>query len=365
VPRLDGPDRETSDLRGLIQQAIRANGPISFARFMELALYCPNSGYYERPDATPGRQGDFYTSASIGPVFGQLLAWQFANWLGDLPVSGRQITEAGAQDGRLAADLLGWLKAARPEFYASLEYWLIEPSTTRRAVQKSTLRQFEERVRWFEDWSAIPATGIQGVIFSNELLDALPVHRLGWEAANRTWFEWGVALDGDEFAWTKMATKLAPQIPQALLDVLPDGFTTEVCPAATDWWRSAARSLARGKLLTCDYGLTAEAFFTPERKNGTSRAYYRHHLVDDLLARPGEQDITAHVNFSTIQLEGENAGLRTEAIQRQGLFLTGILERALGESSFTGWSSGHRRQFQTLTHPEHLGRAFQVLVQSR
>ena len=161
--------------------------------------------------------------------------------------------------------------------------------------------------------------------------------------------------------------------------MLPDGYTIEICPAAESWWREAAKVLGRGKLLTIDYGFTADELFSPGRRHGTLRAYSRHHASDDLLANVGEQDLTAHVNFSAIQEVGEACGLTTEIFSTQSQFLTRILSKALKDDSFgglvsaksdgggseDGWTSAQARQFQTLTHPEHLGRAFRVLVQSR
>ena len=155
-------------------------------------------------------------------------------------------------------------------------------------------------------------------------------------------------------------------IGDGLLEVLPDGFTTELCPAAEQWWRTAALALGCGKLLTFDYGLSAEEFFMPERKDGTARGYHHHRLSSDVLAHPGEQDITAHVNFTAIQTAGESAGLRTDAFLTQAQFLTSIAARMWkDEASFGDWTPERTRQFQTLTHPEHLGRSFRVLVQSR
>ena len=155
-------------------------------------------------------------------------------------------------------------------------------------------------------------------------------------------------------------------LPGALLDVLPDGFTIELCPAREDWWREAAGLLASGKLLTIDYGLEAEEFFTPERKDGTLRAYHRHQPSREVLANPGEQDITAHVNFSSIQTAGESMGLKTDCFLTQAQFLTGIAANTWkGEANFGEWTTERTRQFQTLTHPEHLRRAFRVLIQSR
>jgi SAM-dependent MidA family methyltransferase len=223
----------------------------------------------------------------------------------------------------------------------------------------------------------LPKAGIRGVIFSNELLDAMPRHRLRWDASSRVWFEWGVTVKGNGFDWIKMQDKATeqrngqvlierPNLPAELSAVLPDGFTTEVCPLAEHWWRQAASALHHGKLLTIDYGLTAEQFFMPERKGGTLRVYHRHRLNNDLLANAGEQDITAHVNFTALQLAGESVGLKTESWCSQAQFLTRIAKQIWNlNDAFGEWTPSHARQFQTLTHPEHLGRRFRVLLQSR
>jgi SAM-dependent MidA family methyltransferase len=301
-----------------------------------------------------------------------------------------RIVEAGAHDGRLAKDILAWLQSNRPELLDQIEYWIIEPSGRRQEWQNETLREFAPRVRWFAGFQSLlqertchssPATRhppLRGVIFSNELLDAMPVHRFGWDAAKKTWFEWGVAVDGEKFVWARIPDPLAPRsgeragargtfenLPPELLAVLPDGYTIETCPAAESWWRAAAGILERGKLMTIDYGLTAGELFSPSRTRGTLRAYFRHHASDDLLANVGEQDLTAHINFSAIQAAGESVGLRTEMFSTQSQFLTRILEKASKDNSLAVWTPAQARQFQTLTHPEHLGRAFRVLVQSR
>jgi SAM-dependent MidA family methyltransferase len=152
--------------------------------------------------------------------------------------------------------------------------------------------------------------------------------------------------------------------PAELLEVLPDGYIIESSPAAESWWREAAGILQHGKLLAIDYGFTADEMFSPARTHGTLRAYFRHHVTDDLLANPGGQDLTAHVNFTAIQKAGEAAGLKTDSFCTQPQFLTRILQKAVTEKSFARLDAKQVRQFQTLTHPEHLGRAFRVLVQS-
>ena len=409
-----------STLFEIIRSEAAERGVLAFARFMELALYCPVHGYYEKETDNPGRHGDFYTSVGVGELFGQLLAFQFAEWLETLNPqrSTLNLVEAGAHDGRLARDILAWLQLKRPKLFERIEYRIIEPSPRRQKWQMEMLKDFAPRVCWhagFEHASRITHHAkLNGIIFSNELLDALPVHRLGWDAQGKKWFEWGVAVDDGKFVWARIPDTLAPQsggegvkprgatplygagargfdpssmlhLPSSLLAVLPDGYTIEICPAAQDWWREAAQVLGHGKLLAIDYGFTADELISPARRQGTLRAYYRHHASDDLLANVGEQDLTAHVNFSAIQKVGEACGLATESFSTQSQFLTRILGNALKDDSFGGlvpskrlvspksdgggseggWTSAQARQFQTLTHPEHLGRAFRVLVQSR
>ena len=359
-----------SGLTKAISGEILERGAMTFARFMELALYAPGLGYYERAADNVGRGGDFYTSVSVGPLFGELLAFQFAEWLDEL-IAGQSpeakfcLVEAGAHDGKLAADILRWLKSNRPFLFANLDYRIIEPSAARRLWQEQTLAEFAPQVKCFSSWSQTPA--VRGVIFSNELLDAFPVHRLGWSAAEKIWFEWGVDWQDERFIWQRLnLANLAPQLPEELLAVLPDGFTTEVCPAAENWWRQAAGVLASGKLLTIDYGFSDAEFFSPQRGQGTLRSYRRHHATADLLAQPGEQDITAQVNFTRLQAAGESAGLRTDEFVSQTRFLTRLVEKFCGkEMPPEEFAATRARQFQTLTHPDHLGRSFRVLVQSR
>jgi SAM-dependent MidA family methyltransferase len=375
-----------------IAAEIGARGAIPFARFMELALYCPDCGFYEKEKDNVGKRGDFFTSVSVGDLFGQLLAFQFAGWFegkdktpriqsgwsrrSEAEAETRQtalkIIEVGAHDGQLAGDILTWLQAQRPVVFSLLEYCIVEPSTRRRGWQQETLKGFPEKVKWVSEISELkPALqSSQTIIFSNELLDAMPVHRLGWDAKEKNWFEWGVSLNGEKFVWSRMPAGSDHvsrfTFHEQLFDLLPDGYTVEISPAAENWWRSAAEVLAHGKLMAIDYGFTADEQFSPSRLNGTLRAYHRHQVADNVLANPGEQDLTAHVNFSAMQATGEAAGLRTETFCTQPQFLTRIVENFFQQPGSSGeWSPKHSRQLQTLIHPAHLGRAFRVLVQSR
>jgi SAM-dependent MidA family methyltransferase len=365
-------ENEMGAAAAVIREEIARSGPVTFARFMELALYAPGCGYYERPREI-GRRGDFFTSVSVGPVFGELLATQFAHWLEGLPPPPApwRIVEAGAHDGRLALDILRWLRQHRPDIFAALQYWIIEPSPVRRGWQEEKLGAEFPGVKWAGDFGEAALRPLRGIIFSNELLDAMPVHRLGWDAAGRQWLEWRVNWLENEFVWqrgliSREAADCLPDIPPQVKAVMPDGFVMELSPAATEWWKRAAASLEGGKLLTLDYGFEGEEWLRPERSNGTLRAYAGHRACENLLASPGNQDITAHVNFPALRQAGEAAGLRTEGMVCQAQFLTGILQRSLAAAGSRDERTPARlRQFQTLTHPEHLGRRFRALLQAR
>lgn len=414
----------------IIAAEIKNRGIIPFARFMELALYCPVYGFYEAEGDKIGRGGDFYTSVSVGPVFGQLLACQIAQWRQGCP-GPQTIVEAGAHRGDLTRDILRWLRDFEPDLFARTVYLIVEPSPMRKSWQEATLREFAGHVQWattLDDLAATPQSpqvppcgtpgspgragspAIQGVILSNELLDAMPVHRFGWDAAAQQWYEWGVTLDKKGFAWAPLdlgkPVPLEPPQPvpkhqppaehdwaaallsaltdaagrgehclvpgeawreaEELFSVLPDGFVVEVCPAARRWWSQAAELLQHGHLLTFDYGCLAHDLFVPERTGGTLRAFRRHTASSDLLINPGDQDLTAHVNFSEIQSAGEAAGLHTEAFTTQEQFLTKLVANAWPKANaFGAETKSWTRQFQTLTNPQHLGRAFRVLIQRR
>lgn len=360
----------SADLTTILRQEMSATGAMSFHRFMELALYCPNIGYYERATTAVGSKGDFATSVSSGGLFGRMLARQFTSWCAEIsgPITW---VEAGAHDGRLACDLLSAAAESAPMLYERLQYLIVEPSENRRNWQHKTLKPFQGRVSWISGFHEA-GSQIRGVIFSNELLDAFPVHRLRWNAVSQTWDEWGVSPKDDRFDWCILRTSdhdwsvdlsaAGISISSELAQALPNGFTLEISPAAGRWWTEAAGSLNSGWLMTIDYGLLAHELLAPERLHGTLRAYHRHSISDRLLEMPGEQDITAHANFSQLIRAGENAGLKTIELSSQASFFTPLAARF--------WTDAHPptaseiRQFRTLAHPEHFGRAFRVLVQS-
>lgn len=345
---------------------------------MELALYCPVYGYYERRPDSPGRRGDFQTSVSVGDFFGRLLAARFAGWTEEWVAAGAERVEwveVGAHHGQLAGDILAALTEIPDPRLDRIEYRIIEPSAARRAIQQERLSAFHERLRWGADLESLAAEGrgVARILFSNELLDALPVSRFAWDAGKRRWTEDLVGVDGGRFVWRRggavsetMAQVLADIVPQELHAVLPDQYVVEYSERATTWWADAVQALDRGKILAFDYGFDAVGALSPERVDGTLRGYRRHALVSDVLASPGEQDLTAHVHFDVVRRTGEMAGARTEFLGSQERFLVQALTEAqqAGRLSST-LNERQLRQFKTLIHPEHFGRLFQVLVQSK
>jgi SAM-dependent MidA family methyltransferase len=344
-----------NELTRLIHKEIRQNGVISFEQFMEHALYEPGLGYYETQREV-GRKGDFITSVSVGKLFGELLAFQFAQWLEVIDGS-IQLVEAGAHNGLLFCDILNTLKQWHPTVYERFSVIIVEPSKQHHQWQAETLAEHERKVEWHCEFPR----ELRGVFFCNELLDAFPVQRLGWDAKGKTWFEWGVASDGDRFVWRRMENL---PIQFGFEEGLLDGYVTVLSTRSRYFWGRVSNALRQGRIMAFDYGLEADAFFVPPRKDGTLRAYYRHQIVDDLLAQVAEQDLTASVNFTAIRNVGESAGLESEPMLTQEQFLMDVFEKTLKQPDrFPEWTAKRRRQFQTLVHPEHLGRQFQVLQQ--
>ncbi|MCX8108634.1 MAG: SAM-dependent methyltransferase [Verrucomicrobiae bacterium] len=370
----------------LIRGEIASRGPISFARFMELALYHPGLGYYERSVGQIGRHGDYFTNVSVGSLFGDLLAFDFARRLTNLRSGKPVIVECGAHDGTLANDILTRLQIQQPGLYEKLQYVIVEPSHSRRRVQTRTLSRHSHKVTWRPTISEKNSSWINGVIFSNELLDSFPFHRLKWNASDCEWHEEGVGLENNRLVWVDLGPwrqargssftddNCNPAMgcstilleTESAADFLPDGFRLDYCPAATRWWQTAARSLAVGALVTIDYGFTCEELLCTSRSGGTARAYHRHSVDDALLDLPGQKDITAHVDFSALIEQGEAEGLETEFFGPQELYIMRILRNTHeSDPGFARWTDQQYRQLTTLVHPCQMGRVFRVLSQVR
>jgi SAM-dependent MidA family methyltransferase len=354
-----------------------AGGRIPFARFMELALYHPQWGYYLASQRRPGREGDFLTAPETHPFFGIALARQVAECWDRL---GRPdpfvVREYGAGSGVLAWDIVAGLAAEAPVCRAALEYRLIEPNRHRL---EQTLAAFAA-----EDLAGVvhaePITEnaapepIAGVVLANEVADAFGVHRLLWRGG-RLQEEWVVWRD-DRFAAEEgnLSPAAAAAEPEGMLRqhgiALAEGDRIEISPAAAAWFAGAARGLRRGYALVIDYGYPAPELYAAHRLAGTVRAYRGHTASADPFAHVGEQDLTAHVDFSALRRAGEAEGLVFAGQTTQGAFLAslemGDLLVALGRDPATTLPEYLAAQAATvsLIDPGGMGR-FGVLMMAR
>lgn len=355
----------------ILRREISQQGPISFARFMELALYHPRYGYYEKTVNQIGFEGDFITGVSIGPWLSRLIAFQFARWTESRRGGVFHWVEAAAHDGSFAAAWLSWVRDHYPELYKNTRYTILEPSDRRRSVQTRKLSEFAGHVFWLKRVEDLHFDeGEVGFVFSHELLDAFPFHLLQWDAGSRRWAELGVGLTDDQLAFKPLAacsdTVACPELPLELARVLPDGFILEDRPAVRKWWVEAAKRLREGFLMTIDYGLPTEAFLMPERRQGTFRGYQCHQLINTVLSQPGSVDITAHIDTDELVGLGESVGLKTEVNLSQERFVGGLAPAFLSSLAASAkFTQEAARGLQTLMHPEHFGRRFQVVIQRR
>ncbi len=335
--------------------------PIPFREFMARALYDPAQGYYGSGRAGIGRGGDFFTNVSVGPLFGRLLARQFAEMWERLGEPAQfSIVEQGAHRGDFARDVLEALRDTAPACFAAAQYFLVEPIATLRTEQVSALAEFGKKARWHTSLDDLPH--FTGVHFSNELLDAMPVHLVEWTGAE--WVERYVDFDGERFVFVDGPLTLdALRAHLATLPAVPAGYFTEVNLDALAWIQDVAARLERGWVLTIDYGFSREEFYAPERRTGTLRARSRHRIELDPLARPGELDLTAHVEFSSLVERAARAGLRLAGYTDQHHFMTG-----LGTLHFRDGvvpDAREMRVFKTLMHPTLMGTSFQALCFKR
>jgi SAM-dependent MidA family methyltransferase len=361
-----------NELHTLIRDEIVRLGSMRFDRFMELALYHPTHGYYRRERERPrtGRQGDFFTSVSVGPLFGRLLGRQFLEmWERLGKPEAFRIIEQGAEDAQLACDILSWWRDAAPDFFAAMRYVVIEEAATAQGRQEKRLEAqgLTGKADWLRSVGALAEKNPVGVFFSNELADAFPVRRV--ICRNGTWRELQVTLgEGEAFAWTERPIEdreLAGEIAALPLPVV-EGYTTEIHLQARDWMEEVARAMKRGYVLTVDYGFPASAYYAPFRANGTLTAYREHRRMEEVLAEPGGCDLTAHVDFTGLVRAGERNGLRPLGLLDQQHFLMGVAENELsGAEDTSAGIADQLRAWHTLTHPQYLGGRFQVLLQAK
>ncbi len=344
-------------LERIIAAEISAGGGwMSFARYMELALYAPGLGYYSGGSRKFGSEGDFLTAPELTPLYGQALAQQVAQVLA---ASAPLVIEAGAGSGRLAADLLQALDAlgCAPEHYRILEL-----SGELRARQAATLREtaprFADRVQWLDE---LPER-FSGCLVGNEVLDAMPTHGLRWD--DKDVWENGVGLeDGRLVPAERPATGalLAAAKPMSL--IAP--HRGEINLAARAWVSELARRLERGAMLLIDYGLPRHELYHPQRDGGTLRCHYRHRVHDDSLWLPGLSDITSHVDFTAVAEAGFDAGLEVLGYTSQATFLINCgIGELLGQDSNVD-ELRSRGAANVLISPNEMGELFKVIALGR
>jgi SAM-dependent MidA family methyltransferase len=359
MPALPAPSPEAAQhsrrLTQLIREEIRKSGWLSFARYMELALYAPGLGYYAAGAAKFGPGGDFVTAPEISPLFGRSLAHCLADVLAE---TGGDILELGAGSGRLAEDVLQEL--ARLDCLPR-RYLILEPSAELAGRQKQRLAALPAalagRVQWLEE---LPEK-TSGVVFGNEVLDALPVHLL--LRRDGIWLERGVTLAGDAFVWKDRPCESPALIAQAAALDLPEDYLVELHPAAVALVASLARRLAAGMLLFIDYGFGRAEYYHPERRTGTLLCHYRHHVHDDPFFWPGLADITAHVEFTAIAEAALGEGLELLGYTSQAAFLLGcgITERLAETLVVDARYLRLAAEVQTLLSPAEMGELVKVI----
>lgn len=326
-----------------------------------MALYEPGLGYYRTGVRRIGRGGDFYTSVSVGPLFGHLLA-EFAHqiWC----IEGRPerfpLIEQGAHDGTLARDVLEGCQSISQEFFSAVQYVILEPDEALRHAQRKTLGP-DLAAKLHHDAAACAGPSL---FLCNELLDAFPVHRVRWDG--QEWKELYVCEDAvmpGSFSWVE--GPLSTESLRGELDShgpdLPPGWTTELNPAASSWLDDLTRLPFTGPVLILDYGFTAAEHFSPDRTEGTLRRYLNHRMDDKVLEDLGQADLTSHVDFTRVGQLAAQRGFSMGELIEQGRFLTRLFVDAFNRHG-TAPDKPTQRQFHTLTHPGHMGRSFHVLV---
>ena len=351
----------SQQLATLIQTKISHNGGwLSFADFMQLALYTPELGYYSGGAKKFGMGGDFVTAPEISPLFAQTLANQVAQVLAETQGS---ILELGAGTGKLAADLLMALQVLNQ---LPVQYCILEVSAHLRQIQLETLQNIlppslVQRVVWLD---ALPQDFV-GMILGNEVLDAIPVHLI--HNTMQGLCERGVAFNGD-FVWQDKPLPAGDLFDSATSLALPNDYLTEVCPAASGLIASLAHLLKHGVIVMLDYGFSAREYYHPQRNLGTLMCHYQHYAHTEPLTYVGLQDITAHVDFTSIAHAGVNNGLALSGFCTQAQFLMncGILNLM---SQVSPQDMAHYAPLaaaaQKLLSPAEMGDLFKVIAFSK
>lgn len=363
---------EQSQLQDILAARIAEGGRITFAAFMEACLYEPGLGYYTSPGRKVGAEGDFYTSISVHAAFGRVIAREVAQmWRCMGSPAKFTLVECGAGNGRLACDILDYLAEREPTMYGGLSLVLVEREPSLEQAQAGVLAQHLEHVRWLPpDEFYGGSFTFSGCLYTNELVDALPVHRVAMTEEGLQ--EIYVTLkDGElmEEAGPLSTPAIAEYLQRLGIQLLP-GRQAEINLNALEWLGTVAKILQQGFILTIDYGYSAEDLYAPHRTRGTLLCYHRHQTEENPYIRLGQQDITSHVDFTSLMQRGEELGLHSEWFGEQYRFLMGAgIIKELEESERSDVSDEEklriRLALKKLIMPEGMGGMFRVLVQSK
>jgi SAM-dependent MidA family methyltransferase len=360
--------RATPLERKLIEQ-IRRAGPLTFRDFMQAALYDVELGYYNTERLKIGPAGDYYTSSNVHPAFGATLVRAFAEmWREAFDGEPLVLVEMGAGTGQLAADVLAALREEQSSLFRDVRYIIVEASPAMMARQRERLTRFGERARW-RTLEEIESPPITAICFSNELVDALPVHRVRWRPGSIQ--EQFVGLEGERLAfyWDAPSGSQLARYVERLGLPLRENQIVEVSLDAIAWLAQLARAIHRGFLVTIDYGDVAAHLYAHDRAPGTLRSFYRHQLIESPLERIGEQDITASVNFTALIEQGRDCGFEMVSYERQAAFLLrhGLIERmeAMHKPDETLEDVKARLAIKNLFVPGGASDHFRVLIQKR
>ncbi len=353
-------------LERIIKETIVNQGSMLFEDFMQRALYTPDLGYYMGESIPIGRSGDFYTSSSLGSFFGVLMAHQIEEmWEIKGTPEDYVFVEFGGATGHFAKDVLDCLKK-RP-IYSSLKYVIVELNPRLASRQSSLLQEHLDVVRWIRDIRELGP--FRGIIFSNELLDAFPVSLIEIKKAAPM----ELCLDWENNSLKEVYKTPRDAVVDYLMEYCPkifqegfyqDGYRTEVNLRIRDWLRDCSMTLQEGFLITIDYGYSAYEYYAPERNRGTLLCYYSHRVNENPYERIGEQDITAHVNFSSLKRWGEAEGFTTCGYCSQGVYLASLgIEKAIRHLYGNNPDAFAMARLKTLLMPQGMGASHKVLVQ--
>lgn len=361
------------NLSHVIKQLIRKKGKIRFRDFMDMALYYPALGYYSSEGEKTGWNGDFYTSPDVHKAFAVTIMKQLYEMssFADGNVQST-VVEAGAGKGALCADILESSKERFPCFFKSLKYIIVEKSETMIAAQKAILQErgLIHKVNWITDLESFLKTVDYALIFSNELIDAFPVHKVTFDG--NEWKEIYVTLRDDSFV--ELSSDLSTEkLGQFLVDLegpFEKGYTTEINLASGEWINKVGKALRRGFVMTIDYGYPRADYYCYDRCEGTLLCYYKHSSNSDLYERIGSQDITAHIDFTSLAEAGDEVGLKVVGYCDQLHFLIGLgifdeLKNGDDQDSFDLNSFQENLAIKNLLMPENMGGVFKVLIQSK